>query len=320
MDEEYTKLARARWEHSQRRASVEGTTTVSTIRPSTTIHTSTPSPSFSARTSAPSLSSVITSASFPTVSDRSESAVSSSNLLNVYANPVSKQLSTFVDTSGDLELARKFEAEEKNFLAQTQRDEEFARQMQDSIDHDEEIARGILEEEENNKTLSHHEREQVHEGSDSDEENELHRGAELPHASHRLGAPFGARGDLEELFRLMGLEAPSGSVGGPENGRRVQFANFDHFIRNQIAEAEDADDYQGGISSAVLQQLPTRIYTKPAGASSSCQQNCSICLSEFVEGDKLRSLPCFHSFHEAEIDQWLGTNNSCPICKTIVQV
>jgi hypothetical protein len=60
--------------------------------------------------------------------------------------------------------------------------------------------------------------------------------------------------------------------------------------------------------------------------SSSIHQNdnfCVICMEHFVEGDRLRVLPCGHSFHVGCIDRWLSGSHShfecytsgCPTCK-----
>ena len=50
---------------------------------------------------------------------------------------------------------------------------------------------------------------------------------------------------------------------------------------------------------------------------------CVICLESFVDGDRLRVLPCNHSFHVGCIDRWLSGSHShhecftsgCPTCK-----
>lgn len=50
---------------------------------------------------------------------------------------------------------------------------------------------------------------------------------------------------------------------------------------------------------------------------------CVICLETFVDGDRLRVLPCDHSFHVGCIDRWLSGSHShhecftsgCPTCK-----
>ena len=42
---------------------------------------------------------------------------------------------------------------------------------------------------------------------------------------------------------------------------------------------------------------------------------CSVCLDNYQIGEQKKILPCFHTFHEKCIDQWLIQNGSCPICK-----
>ncbi|CAM6041368.1 unnamed protein product [Sphagnum compactum] len=43
---------------------------------------------------------------------------------------------------------------------------------------------------------------------------------------------------------------------------------------------------------------------------------CSVCLSEYQEGDTLRILPkCNHSFHLLCIDTWLHSHSTCPLCR-----
>lgn len=36
-------------------------------------------------------------------------------------------------------------------------------------------------------------------------------------------------------------------------------------------------------------------------------------------GDEVRVLPCGHHFSKSPIDEWLQTNNSCPLCREPVQ-
>jgi len=43
---------------------------------------------------------------------------------------------------------------------------------------------------------------------------------------------------------------------------------------------------------------------------------CSICIEDFAQGERLRVLPCGHSFHTECIMPWLTTRNAnCPMCK-----
>lgn len=63
--------------------------------------------------------------------------------------------------------------------------------------------------------------------------------------------------------------------------------------------------------------------TSTAEGSSEHRDVCVICLEKFVPGDRLRILPCTHSFHVGCIDRWLSGSNShadcytsgCPTCK-----
>ncbi|KAL2236079.1 E3 ubiquitin-protein ligase At1g63170 [Sesamum indicum] len=45
---------------------------------------------------------------------------------------------------------------------------------------------------------------------------------------------------------------------------------------------------------------------------------CCICLSEYVNNDELRELPCSHFFHKECVDKWLRINATCPLCKAEV--
>jgi len=49
---------------------------------------------------------------------------------------------------------------------------------------------------------------------------------------------------------------------------------------------------------------------------------CMVCLSEYNDGEALRTLPCLHAFHCECIDRWLlsGRSKQCPVCKTDVDV
>ncbi|KAH7556859.1 hypothetical protein ACOSP7_026137 [Xanthoceras sorbifolium] len=43
--------------------------------------------------------------------------------------------------------------------------------------------------------------------------------------------------------------------------------------------------------------------------------DCCICLSSYVEGAELYTLPCNHHFHCGCISKWLRINATCPLCK-----
>ncbi|KAF9361717.1 hypothetical protein BGX26_000072 [Mortierella sp. AD094] len=51
-------------------------------------------------------------------------------------------------------------------------------------------------------------------------------------------------------------------------------------------------------------------------ANANAQTMCAVCLAEYGVGDKVRTLPCFHQYHQGCIDPWLlNVSSLCPICK-----
>jgi len=68
-----------------------------------------------------------------------------------------------------------------------------------------------------------------------------------------------------------------------------------------------------GVSKHTLTSLPTRIF-KSAPNLSSENKTCMVCQEDYANGDKLRILPCIHTFHVACIDQWLKKKITCPVC------
>lgn len=77
-----------------------------------------------------------------------------------------------------------------------------------------------------------------------------------------------------------------------------------------------------GLDKSAIEALPVVAYGAdsekalfdPAGGN-----ECVVCLSEFVHGEKLRLLPdCQHGFHLGCIDTWLCTHTSCPVCRRSV--
>lgn len=62
-----------------------------------------------------------------------------------------------------------------------------------------------------------------------------------------------------------------------------------------------------------IKALPTTVC---GTGSALAGMDCPICLTEFVEGEKVRVLPgCYHSFHVNCIDKWVVSNPSCPSCR-----
>ncbi|KAL5999998.1 hypothetical protein ACLOJK_034675 [Asimina triloba] len=78
------------------------------------------------------------------------------------------------------------------------------------------------------------------------------------------------------------------------------------------AAAPAAKPADMGIDRKVLKAFPTLAYSTGMKLS----EECTICLSDFVAGDRIRVLPeCNHGFHLKCIDKWLASNTSCPNCR-----
>jgi hypothetical protein len=73
---------------------------------------------------------------------------------------------------------------------------------------------------------------------------------------------------------------------------------------------------QSSIENSTAQLIPAYKFQKGTGLVAD-DGTCAICLSEFEEGEELRTLPeCLHSYHVECIDMWLHSHTNCPMCRT----
>ena len=69
---------------------------------------------------------------------------------------------------------------------------------------------------------------------------------------------------------------------------------------------------------SILQNLPTHeLRSLPSNPEAA---RCMICLNDYVIGDIVKTLPCFHMFHPDCVNEWLKRSKLCPLCKTSVEV
>jgi hypothetical protein len=84
----------------------------------------------------------------------------------------------------------------------------------------------------------------------------------------------------------------------------------------QTAMIED-DPNRRATNKNHLEQLP--VYKHEESSSYQRQfcsnKECSVCICEFSENERLVPLPCSHIFHEDCIKPWLQSHNSCPVCR-----
>ncbi|KAJ9168752.1 hypothetical protein P3X46_020244 [Hevea brasiliensis] len=77
-----------------------------------------------------------------------------------------------------------------------------------------------------------------------------------------------------------------------------------------------------GVDALVIASFPTYPYkpTNQPELGHGEPTECSVCLGTIVEDTMVKVLPnCKHMFHVECIDMWLGSNATCPICRTVAE-
>jgi len=74
----------------------------------------------------------------------------------------------------------------------------------------------------------------------------------------------------------------------------------------------------GAATQEEVDALPIKIFNMKLKKEND-PETCAVCIDDFVDGDKLRVLPCHHEYHVECIDLWLTTRKRfCPICKRTI--
>ncbi|KAJ0979767.1 hypothetical protein J5N97_015241 [Dioscorea zingiberensis] len=85
-----------------------------------------------------------------------------------------------------------------------------------------------------------------------------------------------------------------------------------------FAQDQAPDAAVRGLEPAVRKSLPVVVFTEDERVDGI---ECAVCLSEVVEGEKVRILPkCGHGFHIECIDMWFGSHATCPLCRAAVEL
>lgn len=72
-----------------------------------------------------------------------------------------------------------------------------------------------------------------------------------------------------------------------------------------------------GLHRSAIDSITVVVFKKGEGVIDGT--DCSVCLSEFEEGEGVRLLPkCSHAFHVSCIDTWLLSHKNCPLCRAPV--
>ncbi|KAJ8338364.1 hypothetical protein SKAU_G00373300 [Synaphobranchus kaupii] len=107
-----------------------------------------------------------------------------------------------------------------------------------------------------------------------------------------------------------GRAGPRGPISLEEPGS-LPFLRLAHFFLLN----DDEDDQPRGLTKEQIDNLSTRNF-----GENDALKTCSVCITEYAQGNKLRKLPCSHEYHVHCIDRWLSENSTCPICRRAVLV
>uniref|UniRef100_A0A0E0BF90 RING-type domain-containing protein n=1 Tax=Oryza glumipatula TaxID=40148 RepID=A0A0E0BF90_9ORYZ len=76
--------------------------------------------------------------------------------------------------------------------------------------------------------------------------------------------------------------------------------------------SNEAADRRHGLLPASRKAIQGLREVTAAGAG---EDECAVCLQDFEAGDKLRMMPCCHTFHQRCIFDWLRLSCICPLCR-----
>nr|XP_012297114.1 E3 ubiquitin-protein ligase RNF6 [Aotus nancymaae]XP_012297123.1 E3 ubiquitin-protein ligase RNF6 [Aotus nancymaae] len=132
-----------------------------------------------------------------------------------------------------------------------------------------------------------------------------------------------AQGDNTEMHEENETTQPHTRNSDTRGGRQLRNSNnlvetgtlpILHLAHFFLLNEGDDDDRIRGLTKEQIDNLSTRHYEHNS-IDSELSKICSVCISDYVTGNKLRQLPCMHEFHIHCIDRWLSENCTCPICR-----
>ncbi|XP_068596537.1 E3 ubiquitin-protein ligase RLIM [Brachionichthys hirsutus] len=141
--------------------------------------------------------------------------------------------------------------------------------------------------------------------------------AAAPTADVEAPVAQGVRARTAENDSDEGLAAAPPPSGGPARPRPAEEPSSLPFLRlaHFFFLNDDDEDQPQGLTKEQIDNLSMRNF-----GENDALKTCSVCITEYAEGNKLRKLPCSHEYHVHCIDRWLSENSTCPICRRAVLV
>eukprot|EP00747_Dinoflagellata_sp_TGD_P080575 gnl/TRDRNA2_/TRDRNA2_160956_c0_seq1.p1 gnl/TRDRNA2_/TRDRNA2_160956_c0~~gnl/TRDRNA2_/TRDRNA2_160956_c0_seq1.p1 ORF type:complete len:313 (-),score=51.44 gnl/TRDRNA2_/TRDRNA2_160956_c0_seq1:357-1244(-) len=89
-------------------------------------------------------------------------------------------------------------------------------------------------------------------------------------------------------------------------------------FRMLFPDIDSVDEAATTVKGATTSQIAELRLVEFTSGGQEPEASCAICISEFVDKEMLRRLPCGHHFHQPCIDRWLQQNKKCPLCNHAV--
>ncbi|NXP99307.1 PJA2 ligase, partial [Vidua macroura] len=162
--------------------------------------------------------------------------------------------------------------------------------------------------------------------SSSDEENEpicdfIHLGFFLLDDNNNLEDDSSVSEDLDVEWRLLDEFGDGLGLAQAIPYMEPQFLTYmaveGHLeaVETALAQLEslsfDVEQTHPPATKEIIDSLPQIIFTGQ-------EQCCTICCSEYVEGEIVTELPCHHLFHKPCVTLWLQRSGTCPVCRHVL--
>ena len=96
--------------------------------------------------------------------------------------------------------------------------------------------------------------------------------------------------------------------------------NLDDYESLWESQERNGDVHNNGLTPQQIGRIPHHKFKPRRGTTLSEKDCCRICLSEYTNGENVKTLPCFHSYHKNCIDKWLKSQAVCPVCRENVKI
>ncbi|NXT05642.1 PJA2 ligase, partial [Prunella fulvescens] len=166
--------------------------------------------------------------------------------------------------------------------------------------------------------------------SSSDEENDpisdfIHLGFFLLDGNNNLEDDSSVSEDLDVEWRLLdefgdGLGLAQGMpYMEPQFLTYMALEGHLEAVETALAQLEsltfDVEQTHPPATKETIDCLPQIIVTGDYNGQEQC---CTICCSEYVEGEIITELPCHHLFHKPCVTLWLQRSGTCPVCRHVL--